>query len=501
MSEYAKNAKSKTRVVSRILGIEEKSTPKLTRKAASAPPVRTPSKTPASTPQRKPSSAPARMLKRAHAKAPTNSMILKLPSDIKGKLLGDYSDMLPNRYKLRDWIPIEKILWRPLCENENAMNMIEERLKIDKLLSAAEYKRRYYDNNDERFMPPGEYNTVHWGSLSINKNAIDLIIKKIKEEEKLTLLEYDRLRENDRLDWAAIGLNPNLGAMNLLAARPSKIEWFTLCEQKNAMPLIIKKFEEERLIMLRDPNILFNMHGTEKLDWRKLSSNTGAIKIIKEHLRFEGFEGHEDTIPLETYNYTDSANKVDWDELAKNSKALRLIKWLIDKYIINEHIFDDETNPLSRYTQHLGDGLWRGLCINPSAAKYLYENYYERIQWQAFSENTSVDAINYLRERIEIEKGLDLDQERNKIDWGKLSRNPSAFDLLNENRGKIHWDGLCCNTNPKVMALIEEKFKTDIREQNTDGDEWAKMRPHEKLYWVGLCRNPAIFIKTYGNKK
>ena len=38
MSEYAKNAKSKTRVVSRILGIEEKSTPKLTRKAASAPP-------------------------------------------------------------------------------------------------------------------------------------------------------------------------------------------------------------------------------------------------------------------------------------------------------------------------------------------------------------------------------------------------------------------------------------------------------------------------------
>ena len=63
--------------------------------------------------------------------------------------------------------------------------MIEERIEFDKTLSEDEYRERYLNNNDERLMPPGEYNTVHWGTLSINKNAIDLIKKKWRKKSIL----------------------------------------------------------------------------------------------------------------------------------------------------------------------------------------------------------------------------------------------------------------------------------------------------------------------------
>lgn len=342
-------------------------------------------------------------------------------------------------------------------------------------------------------MPPGEYNTVHWGTLSINKNAIDLIKKKIAEEDLLTINQYNELRNNDRLDWAAIGLNSNPVAMDLLNKKRSAIEWYTLSSQKNAVNLFIKdKFEAEKLIMATNPDILFNMHGTQKLDWSMLSSNSGAIKLIKEHLRFE------DTIPFDKYIYLNGANKVDWCNLAKNTKAMPIIEKFISDYIQHEHVDDDESNPISRYTQHFG-GLWHNLWENPSATKYLCDNYLNRIEWRPFSANTSKEAIPYLRQRIEIEKGLNLNHpdNYNKIDWDNLSRNPTAFELLDENRDKIHWDSLCCNTNSKVMTLIQNKFE---HEPNVFSDEWALLRPRDKLYWYRLSQNPAIFIKKLGNE-
>ena len=224
-----------------------------------------------------------------------------------------------------------------------------------------------------------------------------------------------------------------------------------------------------------------------------LSSNTAAIELIKEHLLFEK------SIPLDTYNYTDSANKIDWWELAKNPKAMPIIIKFIEDYIRYESVYDDESNPISRYTQHLDPGLWRGLSENPSATEYLYNNYRDRIQCQAFSANTSKEAIKYLQERIEIEKNLDLNHPNNynKIDWRKLSSNPSAFELLDNNIDKIHWDKLCCNTNPKVMKLIERKFR---EEPDVFSDEWGLLRPHQKLYWYGLSKNPAIFSKKIGKE-
>jgi uncharacterized protein YlzI (FlbEa/FlbD family) len=67
-------------------------------------------------------------------------------------------------YKLRDWIPLDKLNWQNLSLNPNAIDLLRE--------------------NPHR---------IHWQNLSLNPNAIDL------------------LRENpDRIDWDYLSRNPNI---------------------------------------------------------------------------------------------------------------------------------------------------------------------------------------------------------------------------------------------------------------------------------------------------
>ena len=294
---------------------------------------------------------------------------------------------------------------------------------------------------------------IHFDYLELNPKAIPL-------------LQYLK-----RINWSRISQNSE--AIHLIMKNIDRIDWFNLSGNPSAIPLLETY--------------------SSKINWYMLSSNPAAIGIIREHLRFE------DSLSFATYMSLDNSNKVSWAQLAKNPKAMPIIKEFIRKYLRYENIIDDELDENSRYGQHFYI-LWYNIWENSNAFQFLWENHRERIAWQPFSANTSVDAIKHLRQRIEDEKGMDLNHpdNYNKIDWGKLSRNSSAFDLLNENKDKIHWDGLCCNTNPKVMKLIEAKFR---EEPYRAGDEWGHMRPHEKLYWHGLSRNPAIFIKKGLNDK
>lgn len=494
MSYISKTTKKKTNIISRILGLkdEDKKGKHKSAKAYVSDPGRMQKNNSANLLKKtkKPTSAPAKILTKKKVRpTESSSMLMSLPNDIKSHILDKLKDILPYGYKLRKWIPSEYLNWRSLCENPYAIEMIEERLAFDKDLSPEEYKVLYLDNNNIRFIQPGQYNTVHWGSLSINKNAILLIERKMKEEEVLTLQNYELLRENDRLNWVSIGLNPNPIAMNLLNMKRSTICWPLLCSQKNAMDLfILPKYNEEKFI---DSNILFyKTHKRYKLDWKILSSNPAAIHIIKEHLRFE------DTLPFDTFVNLNVSDKVNWSNLAKNSNpaVIPIIKKFIEDYIEYEHIVDENLNPFLRYTFELG-GLLHNLWENPRATKYLLDNFSYRIKWEPFSANTSKEAIQYLRQRIEIEKGLDLNHpdNYNKISWSNLSSNPSAFDLLNENQDKIHWGKLCCNINPKVMKLIEKKFREDPKRDN------YSFRLSQNLDWQALSQNPAIFIKKGAN--
>ena len=333
--------------------------------------------------------------------------------------------------------------------------MIKERIIFDSTLSIEEYNDRYnrlgYIQLDKQ--------TVYWPSLSNNENAIELIKERIIAEDLLTLQEYETLGFTNRLDWTGIVLNENYEAMELLNMKRSKINWNLLSINKNAMELfILPKYNEEKLI---DQDILFNiMHYTnEKLDWYQLSRNENAIKIIKEHILFE------DTIPLEIYNDLHSSNKIDWGGLASNPNAMPIIIRFIERYIQYEDI-DDEEHPYYRYAQHFDD-IWRNLSKNPKAAKYLYENYRRKINWRAFSENPK--AIRYLNDPINYEKidwsklskntaAIDLLKENiEKIDWYYIScnTNPKAMELI---RVKFEQELLDAENNTLRLLHTHEKL-------------------------------------------
>ena len=55
--------------------------------------------------------------------------------------------------------------------------------------------------------------------------------------------------------------------------------------------------------------------------------------------------------------------------------------------------------------------------------------------------------------------------------WDILSGNPSAIDLLIENRDKIHWSGLSANKN--AIEMLQEN--------------------RDKINWWCLSSNPSIF--------
>ena len=59
-----------------------------------------------------------------------------------------------------------------------------------------------------------------------------------------------------------------------------------------------------------------------------------------------------------------------------------------------------------------------------------------------------------------------LEQNKDKINWDKLSENPNAIHLLEQNKDKINWWYL--------------SKKTDLSKRN-------------KIIWTNLSRNPNIF--------
>ena len=77
----------------------------------------------------------------------------------------------------------------------------------------------------------------------------------------------------------------------------------------------------------------------------------------------------------------------------------------------------------------------------------------DKIYWYYLSKNPN--AINLLKDRIKYEKSLtnaQLNRLENKIDNEPLSENPNAIDLLKENQDKINWFVL--SSNPAIFKAV-----------------------------------------------
>lgn len=78
-----------------------------------------------------------------------------------------------------------------------------------------------------------------------------------------------------------------------------------------------------------------------------------------------------------------------------------------------------------------------------------------------------------------------LKEDSTKIKWFELSPNPSAIEILLENKENIVWSTFSGNTSinhPKAMKLLIEKIKSE-----EEGNE------KNKIAWHVLSANPSIF--------
>ena len=257
---------------------------------------------------------------------------------------------------------------------------------------------------------------IDWGGLSSNTNprAIPLIAKKVKEENILSPAEYDYIE--DKVNWNYLSANPN--AIDLIIAkikdgnRLDDINWNALSEN----PAIFYPFKKNRhakgkiIARLLSSNL---MHTSAKTGITNLPSDLHR-KIVRDFISLSK-NILRDGIPID---------KLNWSYLCKNPNAIELLSKRMD---FEKGLSKDEYDRLPYKIN------WSSLCSNsdPGAIELLSlpENY-DKIDWLMLSSNSN--AIKLLEDRVKYQLGLNYEQlERlsihERISWQKLSANPSIF--------------------------------------------------------------------------
>lgn len=181
-------------------------------------------------------------------------------------------------YLIQDKINYEKnyrrkSYWNELCQNENAIEIIDN-----------EYKRKT--------------NRLNWKYLSKNSNAIHLIEKKIKEEENIPIEILNKMNIKQKISWRWLSTNKN--AINILKNNIKKIDWEFICENSNKkiIDLIEIGIKENKPISIK--KILMNPILTdyfcnkypEQIDyyWLCFNPSKKAIKLIENHYKYGNSE-------------------------------------------------------------------------------------------------------------------------------------------------------------------------------------------------------------------
>ena len=142
---------------------------------------------------------------------------------------------------------------------------------------------------------------------------------------------------------------------------------------------------------------------------------------------------------------TDNPDQIHWTFLSKNPKAIKLLeKKIKDENKLTERELIDlpAKDKIS----------WQNLSENPKAKKLL----------EAKFEKEKLLDNNVLAQGIRTNRFLYLN-------WGGLSANPCAIDLLKINIGKIDWRQVSINPNPEAVELLSLP-------ENRNGVAWRAPR-------------------------
>jgi hypothetical protein len=411
----------------------------------------------------------------------------------------------PNKkFVLIDWFPYNKLSYATLSFNINAIDF----------LSLSENKK-----------------LIFWVMLSLNPNAIDFL----------------SLPENRKyINYSNLSLNTNPKAIKLLKKyieeeknkkglryfEINNVDWNRLSENNTdeAIELLMKKYEEEKQLSLQQYEYEY-----QKIDWEKLSSNTNpkaiklflenieninnrfefsrnpcnaAIKFLKDNPTYIDWKGlSRNTNPIaidliiEKIKKGEELNDIDWDALSENpsifipyknnitNKIKIVTRILLSKVpsIAQTRITDLQEDLREKVVEELlkisKNELRKGIPI-------------EKLNWFYLSENPN--AIDLIRERIEIEKKLSDDEYdrlsfKSKVSWDNLSSNTAsdAIELLEENYDKINWDFL--SNNPKAIHLLEGRVKYQLKLE--EEGKLNSLYENKQINWNRLSENPSIFVK------
>lgn len=314
-----------------------------------------------------------------------------------------------------------------------------------------------------------EINNVDWKRLSENNTdeAIELLIKKYEEEKQLLLQQYEY--EYQKIDWEKLSSNTNPKAIKLFLENIGKInDWFYF--SRNPCNAAIK--------FLKDNPTYIN--------WVGLSQNTNPIAI---------------DLIIEKIKTGEELNDIDWDALSKNpsifipyknnitEKIRTVTRILLSKVpsIAQTIITDLQEDLREKVVEELlkisKNELRKGIPI-------------EKLNRYSLSGNPN--AIDLIRERIEIEKNFSDDEYnrlpyKSKVSWNNLSSNTAsdAIELLEENYDKIDWDSL--SNNPNAIHLLEGRVKYQLKLE--EEGKLNSLDENKQINWNRLSENPSIFVK------
>ena len=353
--------------------------------------------------------------------------------DIEELIVKTYQDSLV--YKLADGIPKKILLYKEICGNPNAIDLLKERVASENRLGLEEYNKlsnkvdwEYLSMNPNAIeLLRANPSKIDWRALSKNPKAIELLKERVAYENGLGLEEYRGLL--NKINW--LSLSNNSGAVELLKANPSKIHWGSLSENSGAADLL--------------------KANPANIHWGFLSANAGAFKIIIDEyerdpelaqINWEGLSSNTNTKAFGLFEDKDNLDKIHWGNLCQNTNK-KAIQLLVLRYKINSGnytplIYETRESFLSKAIQSL-----QAKRMNEPTSREWW------LDWKHLSANPKAMYI--------LNAEYERDNENNEIVLSALCKNPKAMKIIRKEiiagRIKNEWQLRELATNPSIFTI------------------------------------------------
>ena len=452
--------------------------------------------------------------KKIAKRLPIKILLSDLPDESLKLITEKFKTLL--KYKLRDWLPSNKLSNDFVSANPNAIDFLS--LPHNRRLIAWHILSENPNAIDFLSLPENK-KFIFYHYLSCNKSSNPKLIKLLKDYIKTNAdphINWEELSKNpyaidiltspenyDHIDWKGLSSNTSSAAIKFLISdknikfvkwsefssnhcddaitflkdNPHHIDWSGLSANTNskAIPLINKKIKEENLLSPTEYAKLQN-----KVYWRALSANPKAIPLIITKIK-EGIR----------------LDDIDWDALSKNPAIFFTFKRNIEakSRIIARILLNNSVSTKTKITDLPGD-LHKKIIVDlKNISKNILRDGIpiDKLNWNYLSANPN--AIYLLRERMYFEKNLSEDEYKKlpyQINWAALCTNsdPEAIDLLSSPENYIKIDWLRLSSNPNAIKLLEKRV---VYQLGLNGEQLERLSIHERVNWQKLSTNPAIF--------